>query len=67
MKDKIRITIPDEIINAIKLKKDDKFDIYAKDGEIIIKVSKISKFYGILKAEGVKEWPKPEEIKSIWE
>lgn len=67
MKKELKITIPEDIVNALKLKKEDRFKIYTEDDKIVIKVNRLDKFYGILKVEGVKEWPKPEEIKAIWE
>jgi ABC-type lipoprotein release transport system permease subunit len=62
---RLKITILEEMAKDLAIKEGDKLDVFTEKNKRIIRVNKM-KFYGVLN-EGIKEWPKPEEIKSIWE
>ena len=67
----LRATIPKNVAEALALKPGEEMVVDAVDDTVLLKragVKKLSDLYGILASrEGrVKNWPSPEEIKSIW-
>lgn len=68
----LRATIPKEVADRLSLKHGDTVNVSAADdGLIVIEKTKddsaMAKFYGALKVKETKNWPTPQEIKSIWE
>lgn len=69
----LRATIPKEAAEALALKQGEEVVVNVLGDSVVLqrkhRVNDLTRFYGILqkKTGEVERWPRPEEIKDIWE